>query len=187
MLLDFATSLVAEGKVLVASNGGKPVPDNALIGRDGTMSGDPRLLYGEIAGTRERSTGKGEGALRTFGEHKGSGLALMCEILAGVLTGGGTAGPVEGKRTIRITNNMLSFYLDPDQLGASNFVTRAQEYARYLKASRPAVQGEDVLVPGEPEARTRAQRLARGIPLQPETWAALVETARSVNVPAPAV
>lgn len=187
MLLDFATSLVAEGKVLVASNGGKPVPDNALIGPDGTMSGDPRLLYGEIAGKRERSTGKGEGALRTFGEHKGSGLAFMCEILGGLLTGGGTAGPVEGKRTIRITNNMLSFYLDPSKLGASDFVAQAQEYARYVKASRPARAGEDVLVPGEPEARTRTQRLAQGIPLQPETWAALVETARGLNVSPPPI
>ena len=187
LLLDFATSLVAEGKVLVASNGGKPVPENALIGPDGAMSGDPRLLYGEIAGTRERSTGKGEGALRTFGEHKGSGLAFMCEILAGVLTAGGTAGPVEGKRTIRITNNMLSFYLDPARLGAGEFVARAQEYARYVKASRPAKAGEDVLVPGEPEARTRTQRLAHGIPLQPETWAALVETARNLNVTEPAI
>jgi len=187
MLLDFATSLVAEGKVLVASNGGKPVPENALIGPDGTMSGDPRLLYGEIAGTRERSTGQGAGALRTFGEHKGSGLAFMCEILGGVLTGGGTAGPVEGKRTIRITNNMLSFYLDPAKLGAGDFVARAQEYARYVKASRPAVPGQDVLVPGEPEARTRAQRLAHGIPLQPDTWAALVATGDALNLQPPAV
>ena len=46
LLLDFATSLVAEGKVLVASNGGKPVPSDALISPDGQRSGNPELLYG---------------------------------------------------------------------------------------------------------------------------------------------
>lgn len=188
MVLDFATSLVAEGKVLVASNGGKPVPDNALIGPDGKMSGDPRLLYGEIEGKRERSTGAGEGALRTFGEHKGSGLAFMCDILGGCLIGGGTSGPVPGggKRT-RITNGMVSIYLDPKGFGEADFVQKAQEFAEYVKASRPATPGGEVLVPGEPEARYCAARLKGGIPLQPDTWAALVETARELSVTPPAL
>ncbi len=187
MLLDFATSLVAEGKVLVASNGGKPVPDNALIGPDGKVSGDPRLLYGPIEGTHVRDAGRGEGALRTFGEHKGSGLAFMCDILAGCLIGAGTSGPVPGGKRTRITNGMLSIYLDPASMGAAGFVQKAQEFAEYVKASRPAAPGGEVLVPGEPEARTRAQRLKSGIPLQADTWAALVETARSLGVQPPAI
>ena len=44
-----------------------------------------------------------------------------------------------------------------------------------------------MLVPGEPEARTRAARLKNGIPLQPDTWAAIVETARGLNVTPPAL
>jgi len=187
MILDFATSLVAEGKVLVASNGGKPVPDTALIGPDGKISGDPSVLYGPIEGTRERDSAKGAGALRTFGEHKGSGLAFMCEILGGCLTGGGTSGPIPGGKRTRITNGMLSIYLDPNRLGAADFVQQAQDYAEYMKASRPAAPGGEVLVPGEPEARTRATRLAEGIPLQPDTWAAIAETARGLGVPPPAI
>ena len=187
MLLDFATSLVAEGKVLVASNGGKPVPDTALIGPDGTISGDPRVLYGPIEGTRVRDSAKGAGALRTFGEHKGSGLAFMCDILGGCLLGGGTSGPVPGGKRTRITNGMLSIYIDPGSFGAADFVRHAQDFAEYVKASRPATSGGEVLVPGEPEARARAQRLKNGIPLQPDTWAALVETARGLNVQPPAV
>jgi uncharacterized oxidoreductase len=187
MLLDFATSLVAEGKVLVASNGGKPVPDNALIGPDGKTSGDPRLLYGEIVGTHLRDSAQGEGALRTFGEHKGSGLAFMCDILAGCLLGGGTSGPVPGGKRSRITNGMLSIYLDPNRFGGADFLRRGQDFAAYVKASRPATPGGEVLVAGEPEARTRAQRLKEGIPLQPETWAAMVETARGLGVQAPTI
>jgi hydroxycarboxylate dehydrogenase B len=187
MLLDFATSLVAEGKVLVASNGGKPVPDNALIGPDGKTSGDPSLLYGPIEGTRVRDSAQGQGALRTFGEHKGSGLAFMCDILGGCLIGGGTSGPVPGGKRTRITNGMVSIYLDPNSFGEADFVQQAQDFAEYVKASRPAAPSGEVLVPGEPEARTRVARLKDGIPLQPDTWAAIVETARGLNVTPPAL
>ena len=93
IVLDFATSAVAEGKVLVASQGGKPLPEGSLIEPDGTLSTDPSTLYGPIVGTTARDARVGPGAIRAFGEHKGSGLALMCELLAGALTGSGCCGP----------------------------------------------------------------------------------------------
>ncbi len=184
LLLDMATSLVAEGKVLVASNGGKPVPNDALIASDGTLSGDPAVLYGPLAPGGPRSAGEGKGALRAFGEHKGSGLAFMCEILAGVLTGGGTSGPIPGGKRGQIGNGMLAIYLDPNSFAAADFVAEAHNYAAYVHASRPQHAGGKVLVPGEKEAQTRAARLAHGIPLQAQTWAALLATARSVGAPA---
>ncbi len=79
IVLDFATSLVAEGKVDVASRGGKPLPPYALIGPDGALSGNPALLYGPLTSDGPR----GAGAIRAFGEHKGSGLALLCELIGG--------------------------------------------------------------------------------------------------------
>jgi len=182
LLLDFATSLVAEGKVLVASNGGKPVPPGSLIWPDGSLTTDPEALYGPIAGTHVRDSAQGEGALRTFGEHKGSGLAFMCEILAGCLTGGATSGPIPGGKRGQISNGMFSIYLDPKNFGAEDFVARTREYAQYVKASRPAVPGTEVLVPGEAESRTRAARLRDGIPLQAATWAAIQDTAQKVGL-----
>jgi len=187
IILDFATSLVAEGKVLVASNGGKQVPHGALIEPDGTLTSDPRTLYGPIEGHHVRDSAKGVGALRTFGEHKGSGLAFMCEMLAGCLTGGGTSGPIPGGKRGRIANGMLSIYLSPGGFGTSGFEGAAREYALYVKASRPAEAGTEVLIPGEPESRTRIDRLANGIPLQPETWAAICATARDLGLTPPAV
>jgi uncharacterized oxidoreductase len=186
IILDFATALVAEGKVLVASNGGKKVPMGALIDADGTLTDDPSALYGPIEGTRERNAAKGQGALRTFGEHKGSGLAFMCEVLAGCLTGAATSGPVPGGKRGRISNAMLSIYLSPGDFGAAGFAQAVREYAAYVTDARPAVPGGEVLLPGEPERRTRAARLADGVPLQAETWAAIVETARNLAVVVPA-
>jgi uncharacterized oxidoreductase len=185
LLLDFATSLVAEGKVLVASNGGKALPDGALIRPDGTYSSDPKTLYGKLTVNAPRDPANGDGALRAFGDHKGSGIAFMCEILAGVLTGGETSGPIPGGKRGRITNGMFSIYLDPKHFGASDFALKAAEYARYVKASRPAEPGVEVLVPGEKEASTRADRLAHGVPLQLDTWGALLATAESLGVSVP--
>src|SRR5256714_1690438 len=92
IVLDFATSVVAEGKVLVASRGGKKLPTGALIDGDGVLSEDPAVLYGPHAAEGPRDHTKGTGAIRAFGEHKGSGLAFVCELLGGARTGtGGTA------------------------------------------------------------------------------------------------
>ena len=186
LILDFATSSVAEGKVLVASNGGKPLPTGALIEPDGTLSTDPRTLYGPIEGTHVRDSALGAGALRTFGEHKGSGLAFMCEILAGCLTEGGTSGPIPGGKRTRIANGMLSIYLSPGSFGAEHFQQAAREYTNYVKASRPATPGGEVLVPGETEARIRAVRLRDGVPLQATTWAAICATATGLGLAPPA-
>jgi hydroxycarboxylate dehydrogenase B len=182
LLLDFATSVVAEGKVLVASNGGKPVPPDALIEPDGRLSGNPATLYGPITPDGPRNAANGAGALRAFGDHKGSGIAFMCEILAGVLSNGGTSGPIPGGKRTRITNGMLSIYLDPNHFGEPDFLQRAREYTEYVKASRAATPGVEVLVPGEPESRARAMRLRDGIPLQIDTWNRIVTTARSLGV-----
>lgn len=187
LLLDFATSVVAEGKVLVASNGGKPLPEGALVGPDGQLSTDPATLYGgPLVQAGPRNARDGKGAIRAFGDHKGSGIAFMCEILAGVLTGGGTSGPITaGTTRRRITNGMLSIYLDPDHFGSQHFVSEARAYVDYVKASRPAIGVTEVLVPGEPEARTRAERLANGVPLQVDTWATIVATARALGLSEP--
>jgi hydroxycarboxylate dehydrogenase B len=187
IILDFATSLVAEGKVLVASNGGKKVPDGSLIEPSGQLSSNPRTLYGPIEGTHARNSANGEGALRTFGEHKGSGLAFMCELLAGCLTGGGTSGPIAGGKRGRIANGMLSIYLSPGRFGTAGFSESVHDYARYVKESRPAEAGGEVLIPGEPEIRTREERRQNGIPLQVETWAAICDTAGGLGLSPPAM
>jgi hydroxycarboxylate dehydrogenase B len=173
IVLDFATSAVAEGKVLVASQGGKALPGDALIEPDGRPSGDPATLFGPLDGP-ERDNRRGAGAIRAFGEHKGSGLALMCELLAGALTGSGTAGP--GPR--RFCNGMLSLYLTPEAFGSGDAVaSEARAYLDFVGAARP-VPGGDVLLPGEPERRTRAQRLGEGVPLPDPVWETLLAAGR---------
>lgn len=159
LVLDFATSLVAEGKVLVAAKGGKPVPADSLIEPDGRLTGDPDTLY------------SGRGAIRAFGGHKGSGLAMMCELLAGALTGSGCAGPPPR----RFCNGMLSIYIAPDICGSdASFAAEVRSYLDFYLDTRPAEAGGRVLAPGDVERETRARRLAEGVPLTDEVWDALV-------------
>jgi len=161
MILDFATSLVAEGKVLVASNGGKKLPEGALIDPDGRLSTDPQTLYGPIAGPGPRNYRAGKGSIRAMGEHKGSGLAFMCEI----------------------ANGMLSIYMSPATFGsADGFAAMTREYVEFFKSSRPASPGGEVLTPGEPELRYREKRLKEGVPLEEETWQALRKTALAAGL-----
>lgn len=179
LILDFATSVVAEGKVLVASQGGKALPEDALITQSGEMNGDPRTLYGDFDAKAMRSYKNGTGAIRAFGEHKGSGLAFMCEILGGALTGTGAANEARPQWA----NGMLSFYIDPEKLDLEGFFpTEVTRYVGYVKSSKPVRAGDEVLVPGEPELRTRTERLAKGVPLPDDTWDLIINAARSVGV-----
>jgi uncharacterized oxidoreductase len=178
VILDFATSLVAEGKVLVASQGGKAVPADALVSADGKPSGDPRELYGDYAGSATRDHKKGRGALRAFGDHKGSGLALMCELLGGALTGNGASNP-----ETRWSQGMFSFYVDPERIDPEHLLpAELSRFFAYVKGARPIDAGAPVLLPGEPEARRRAERLESGIPLTEETRDALIATGRLVGI-----
>ncbi|QCK87300.1 malate/lactate/ureidoglycolate dehydrogenase [Phreatobacter aquaticus] len=179
LLLDFATSLVAEGKVLVASFGGKPIPGDALISPDGSKSNDPAVLYGPYpSGPGPRDPQAGPGAIRAFGDHKGSGLAFMCEILGGALTGAGATGP--GKR---FCNGMMSIYIDPKIVDPDGFFpAECADYVAYYKSSRPVEAGGEVLVPGETEARGKAKKLKDGVPLSDGTWDAIVDTAKRLGI-----
>jgi uncharacterized oxidoreductase len=177
VVLDFATSLVAEGKINVASRGGKPLPPDALIGPDGVLSGDPALLYGPLTPESPRNATLGAGAIRAFGEHKGSGLALLCELLGGSLTGNGATGP--GRK---FANGMFSLYVDPKQVEPMHLFDA--DMTRYLDWFQQAktLPGEAILTPGEPERIERARRGEHGVPLSSEAWASIVTAARSVGV-----
>lgn len=179
LILDFATSVVAEGKVLVASQGGKALPGHSLISPDGAISGDPHVLYGDYAPVGPRDYKAGTGAIRAFGDHKGSGLAFMVEVLGGALTG--TGAPDENRA--RWANGMLSFYIDPQVIDPDAFFpAEVDRYVSYFKSSRPAKSGEPVLVPGEPEIAARAKRLAEGVPLPDDTWTSIAQAALKVGL-----
>ncbi len=158
-VLDMATSAVAQGKIRVAHNKGEKVPQEWLIDDRGNPTSDPR--YGVV---------EPFGALRAFGLHKGYGLALVSEILAGALTGGGT-WQSDDKSKRRVWNGMLSILIDPRRLDPErHFERETREFLASLRRS-PVAPGFDKLrIAGEPERERRAERSRDGIPVDDTTW-----------------
>lgn len=170
IVLDMATSRIAMGKARVAKNKGESAPEGCIIDSTGRPTRDPGVMFQEPAGS-----------LLPFGEHKGSGLGLICELLGGALTGGLTIAPGREKPEM-IINNMLSIVIDPAALGTQAFRAEVLKVVEWAKASPVAPGAESVLVAGEPERRYRARRLVEGISVDEETWREILETADSVGV-----
>jgi len=166
ILLDMATSVIAQGKTRVAHNKGEALPPGMLLDAQGRPTTDPR--HGCV---------EPFGALRTFGEHKGFGLALVCELLGGALAGGlAVHEPSPGKQ--RILNGMLTVLFDPARLADGTvFANEMRACLDWIKASPPQAGVDRVRVAGEPERETRARRLAEGIPVDANTWRELLAAA----------
>lgn len=178
-ILDFATSQIAEGKALVALKSGKQAPPTALIDGDGQPTGDPRALYGDIDPRAVADPRGGAGALAAMGDHKGSGLGLACELLAGALTGSGAAGT-----DANIHNGMLSIYLDPVRMDDGHgWSTAVAKYIAFVRATPPAKGTDSVLIPGDPERARRIDRKANGLPLSPGVWDSIITTGVELGLP----
>jgi hydroxycarboxylate dehydrogenase B len=178
-LLDFATSRVAQGKMRVAYNEGHTVAPGLLIDETGAPTVNPGVVV------VPQSNGL-FGALMTFGEHKGYGMAVACELLGGALTGGGSwhepANSPRGQAQA-VLNGMLTVLIDPAKLGTqTSFESEAQAFVDWVKQS-PAGQGFDtVQIAGDPERRARIQRGKDGIVIDDQTWADIVASGVKVGV-----
>jgi LDH2 family malate/lactate/ureidoglycolate dehydrogenase len=163
-LVDFATSTIAGGKLLHAQARGEPVPAGALLDREGRPTTDPAAWLDG-------------GALTTFGGHKGSALAVMVALFAGVLTGG------SAYNQDRPNWNALVVAIDAGAFGdAERIAAEADVALAKIKAVPPLPGFDEVLLPGEPEARARTRRLAEGVPVPDATWADLEREARELGV-----
>jgi hydroxycarboxylate dehydrogenase B len=182
-ILDFATSRVAQGKMRVAHNKAEQVAEGLLIDHRGQPTTDPSVVVTPKPDTNGQPQW---GALLPFGEHKGSGLAMACELLAGALTGGGTwhRAP-DAKRAI--VNSMLTIVIDSAASnangGRSHFEDEAIAFIEWCKASPAAWANDTVMFAGEPERKKREQRLRDGIEIDGGTWEELQAAATKVGAP----
>jgi len=172
VLLDMAMSVAARGKLVRAVKEGKPTPEGWAIDSEGKPTTDPA---------------KGlKGALSPFGGPKGYALAFVLELLAGPLVRAaagkevrGTLEPVEDF----CTKGDFMIAVDPKAFVAQEeFRARAREFIEQVKSSRRAQGVEEIMVPGEPEQKTRERRLREGIPIVDEVWVELEQIAKELGV-----
>jgi uncharacterized oxidoreductase len=179
IVLDFATSAIAHGKVRVAYNKQKSdpsvqVPENSLIDAHGHPTRDPSVMFEPPQGPH--------GALQTFAAHKGYALAMVCELLGGALTGGPTAAPAHRTMQWAIWNGMLAIVFDPNRVGgpAERFAAEAREFVGWVESAPLSGAVDRIMMPGDPERRARAAR-AGGLPIDLGTLAELDDAARRVD------
>ena len=174
-LLDFATSRVAQGKMRVAYNKGVQVEPGTLIDEHGHPTTDPGVVV------VPQSNGL-FGALMAFGEYKGYGMAVACELLGGALSGGGTwhRAPDSARAVV---NGMLTILIDPAKLGTqAAFEQEAAAFIDWLKQGPVAPGFDAVRIAGEPEREARRARAVDGITLDDQTWAEMVAAGAKVGV-----
>jgi uncharacterized oxidoreductase len=171
ILLDFATSRVAMGKVRVAHNAGKKMLDGALLDHQGKPTTNPAVMYTEP-----------KGVVLPFGEHKGSGLALVCELLAGAIVGSATVTTMTPPER-GIINGMLSIVIDPAKLSTrDSMLAEIDAMIEWVKSAKPSDPDLPVLIAGEPERIARAERMAKGVDVEDETWRQLLAIAERYQI-----
>jgi uncharacterized oxidoreductase len=171
VVLDFATSVIAQGKTRVAHNKGELVAPDCLIDDQGRPTQVPRFTVMPPFG-----------ALLTFGAHKGYGLAFVCELLGGALAAGMTQRD-DSVAQKRVLNGMLSIVIDPARLSErAAYEAEALAFIDWVKASPPREGFDAVQIAGEPELAKRAQRLADGIEIDAATWGEIEAAGRKLGV-----
>jgi uncharacterized oxidoreductase len=174
IILDIATSVIAEGKIQVARNKGEKLQPGQVLDGKGEPTIDPSAFYASPPG-----------AILPVGGHKGSGLSLFCEILAGSLTGGFASNP-DSTTAKRLVNNMVSIAFDPDAFAGSEFfASDVQRLEEWVRASPPLEPGGKVMMPGEVELNVRRDRLENGVPIDERTFMQIREAGESVGVSIP--
>jgi LDH2 family malate/lactate/ureidoglycolate dehydrogenase len=176
-LLDMATTTVAAGKIFKAYINNKPeIPPGWAFDSTGAPTTDTKAAY--------------EGMLYPLGGYKGSGLAVMVEMLCGVLSGGMFSTELGGLRYRgRLLRNSQAFLaIDVARfLPVAEFTARAEKFVGMIRSTPTAPGYDEVLVAGDPEWRLEAERLRNGIPLEENNWRNLCKAAEKVGVAPPPV
>src|SRR5438132_2202743 len=158
-LLDMATSVSAMGKIIAFKHRGEKIPEGWAIDKDGNPTTDPEAAL--------------HGSLTPAGGPKGYGLGISIAMLSGLLAGMPAGREVLGTldTEYRCTVGDLFIVMDPKAFpGGETLAAGVKKYLDELRGSKPGAGFKQVSAPGDPEAKLREERLAKGIPHPEEVW-----------------
>lgn len=176
-LLDMTTGALSGGALRLWRSTGHPAPAGLLIDAEGRPTTEVEAYYRQPPG-----------AIVPLGSplngHKGLGLAMAVDILAGALSGAGCSqgdAPSSG-------NGLFILVLRPEAfLPLDEFAAEVDRFIDWVKSSAPAPGFAEVLVPGEGAHRTRQRRLQQGVDVDAESWARISRLAAELAVDLPTV
>lgn len=169
MVLDMSAATIAEGKVRVALNRGELVQPGCMIDSEGNPTCEPAVFYGDPPGS-----------ILPIAGHKGFGLSMIIEMLAGALTGSSCTDP---ENAGRVVNGMLTIIFNPSRfLPSEEFFPEVNRFIKFVRSSRTVSPEGEILMPGEPERRTKARRLQTGIELDATTCCQIAETCEMLGI-----
>ena len=170
VLMDFATTQVAAGKIRVAAEKGEQLPPGCILDTEGRPSTDPQDFFDG-------------GTMQHFGAHKGYGLSVAVDLLGGALTGAPLYAETQIGKSIYGTSGTFIIAIDPEAFRPlDQFHSLSDALIGRIREIPPAPGVREVLIPGEPELRMFEQRSTEGIPLPERTWEQIVDAATSLGV-----
>jgi LDH2 family malate/lactate/ureidoglycolate dehydrogenase len=170
VVMDFATTAVAAGKIMVARANHRPLPEGCIVDKDGRPTTNVEDYY---AG----------GALLPAAAHKGFGLSVAAELLGQALTGADAITDAPGKEPVHNHSGAFFVAIDPGAMRpAEDTKAQARRIVDRIRAIPPAEGVDRVRTPGQPEIESRRERSAAGFEMADDTWLAIVECARSVGL-----
>jgi len=171
IILDMALSTVARAKIIMAQQAGEKIPLGWALDADGNPTDDPTVALG--------------GMLTAIGGYKGFGLAVVMDVLCGILTGS-DFGPHLGKQDDPTRHeNAGHFFIAIDIsrfVPIDEFKARTDQMIREIRESRKGAGTERIYLPGEIEWRRRQERLTEGIPLPAGTISDIERAAGMLNL-----
>jgi uncharacterized oxidoreductase len=170
LMMDISTSSIAAGKIRVAAARNAELEAGHLVDAAGQPTTDPHSFDADP-----------QGALLPVGRHKGYCLSMFCEVLAGALTGAGcsTAG------VDRVANGFFALFLDPAAFCGDEFYhDQLAGLIPHVKSAKPMAGYDEVLLPGEPEARNQAA-MGETLSIEDSTWQQAAEVATDLGVSVP--
>lgn len=171
VILDMATSIQARGKIILAAKNGEPIPEGWAITKDGLPTTDPREAL--------------EGSMLPAAGPKGSGLAIMLDVLTGVLTGArfglGVPRMYEDPEPQQLGHIFAAINIEA-MMSLGEFLARMSEKERETRESPPAEGFDQVLMPGDVELEKEEAHRRSGLPLSKEVYEELLSTGKRYGV-----